>query len=288
MGTAKAAEHDGSWRTELNDLTKAFAGAFLFGIPLLFTMEMWWIGEHLHRGRLSAFLALGLLVNAALAYFSGFRREGGMREALAEAVEALAIGAVAAVAMLFALGQLSTSGSLEGMLGMIAVQVVPLSLGASVANLVFSGNSGRSLEEDTPGDGSAQELLDDMLATFAGAVFFGFAIAPTEEIPMIAVGLQSPGALAAAIALTLLVSYLIVFASGFDPSHRASREAGGYFQHPLSETVAAYVVAMFASGLLLASFGQLDFADPPMWNLTKVVVLAIPATVGGAAGRVVV
>ncbi|MCW2955982.1 MAG: integral rane protein [Thermoleophilia bacterium] len=287
MGSNSIRSHDGSWRTERRDLVKAISGAFLFGMPLLFTMEMWWIGEHLDRTRLSAFLFMGLLVNAALAYFTGFRREGGFREALAEAVEAIAIGVVAAIVTLLALGQLTRDGSYEGMLGMIALQAVPLSLGASVANLVFSDKDGRGLD-DPSGSSAGHELFDDVIATFAGAVFFGFAIAPTEEIPMLAAGMTGAFALGVIIAFTLLVSYLIVFASGFDPAYRGRRSAGGYFQHPLSETVLAYLVALTASALLLACFGQLEASDPIMWSFAKVAILAVPATVGGAAGRVVV
>jgi len=40
----------GSWGNELNDLVRALSGTFLFGAPLLFTMEMWWIGLYWRDG----------------------------------------------------------------------------------------------------------------------------------------------------------------------------------------------------------------------------------------------
>ena len=33
------------WRSELNDIVRGGCGGFLFGIPLLYTMEVWWIGS---------------------------------------------------------------------------------------------------------------------------------------------------------------------------------------------------------------------------------------------------
>jgi uncharacterized membrane protein len=33
------------WMTEINDIIRGACGGFLFGIPLLYTMEVWWIGS---------------------------------------------------------------------------------------------------------------------------------------------------------------------------------------------------------------------------------------------------
>lgn len=260
----------------------------LFGIPLLFTMEMWWIGESMPRVALLGFLAAVFVLNVALAHLSGFRREQDtLASDVGQAIEAMAVGAVLSLAVLVALGRLDTHAGLEATLGVIAVQVIPLSLGAMVANLVFSPDSDRVHGEDDHELGTPiSELLSDIGATFAGAMFVGFAVAPTEEIPMLAAGLNVWNLLAV-VALSLLAGYLIVFASGFDPSHRA-QHPGGLFQRPLSETMLAYVVALVATFLMLVGFGQLDLSDPALAVVTKVLVLAVPASIGGAAGRVVV
>jgi putative integral membrane protein (TIGR02587 family) len=272
---------------EADTLVRASSGAFLFGMPLLFTMEMWWIGEHLHRFVLVAFLVLALLVNGGLAWFSGFRRAPRtLRHAMAQGVEATAIGLVAGFVSLLAMGQLSLDGSLDGMLGMVVLQAIPLSLGASVTNIVFADANARSLDgagSSTPGG----RLANDVLATAAGALFLGFAIAPTEEVPMLAVGLSGWNLLGA-VGLTLVISYMIVFASGFDKEERGAESSGGYFQHPFSETVLAYVVSLAVSALLLVAFGQIGAHEPLLASLTQVIVLAIPASIGGAAGRLVV
>jgi putative integral membrane protein (TIGR02587 family) len=170
---------------------------------------------------------------------------------------------------------------------MVAVQAIPLSLGAMVANLVFDPGSDR-VHGSGGGDlGSpVRELLNDVGATFAGAIFIGFAIAPTEEIPMLASGLTSAN-LVAVVALSLVAGYLIVFASGFDPSHHGVHQ-GGLFQRPFSETILAYVVSIVAAFVMLVAFGQVSLDDPELAVATKVLILAVPASIGGAAGRVVV
>ena len=278
----------GPWQVEARTLVRAIAGAFLFGMPLLFTMEMWWIGEHLARFVLVAFLVAALVVNAGLAWFSGFRHASRTaRHALAQGVEATAIGVIAGFLSLLAMGQLSLDGSPEGMLGMVVLQAIPLSLGASVANIVFADANARSLD-DTGGGTPGGRLANDVLATAAGALFLGFAIAPTEEIPMLAVGVFSLWNLLGAVMLTLVISYLIVFASGFDREERGAGSSGGYFQHPFSETVLSYVVSLVISAALLVAFGQIGTSEPLLASLTQVVVLAIPASIGGAAGRLVV
>lgn len=278
----------GTWRDERSALVRACAGAYLFGIPLLFTMEMWWIGEHLDARRLFALLVAGYVVNVALAHAAGFRRERStLGVSLTQGAESLAIGIVAATAMLVVLGQLHAA-PLGAAVGMVAVQCVPLSLGASVANLVFQ-DGGRAMatsNDDDAIDPNRFPLLADLLGTVAGAVFVGFPIAPTEEIPMLAAAL-GPGRLVVLLGATLLLGYLIVFASGFDPTHRDGGGEGP-FQGPISETVLSYVLALAVSTLLLFGFGQIHLGDPLLVTIGKVMILAVPASVGGAAGRVVV
>jgi putative integral membrane protein (TIGR02587 family) len=284
-GKAQAQTGEGPWQAERDAYARAFGGAFLFGVPLLFTMEMWWIGEYLERPRLLALVALAFMVNVSLAYYAGFRRDvGSLPGAVAEAFEAMGVGIVVALVVLFSLHRLSFDDSLDGMLGMVVLQMVPLSIGASVAAAVFDPDKGRVGEEankHTPWG----ELARDVGATAAGATFLGFAIAPTEEIPMLAAGLTLGHALAI-VAMTMLAMYLIVFASGFDPEHRG-RTDGGLFQRPFSETVLAYAVGLIVATALLVGLGQISAGDPLLSVFQQIIVLGVPASLGGAAGRII-
>lgn len=55
-------------------LARASAGAIIFGLPLLMTMEMWAIGLHIGPARLLLFMAFNLLVLVVLSRFGGFER----------------------------------------------------------------------------------------------------------------------------------------------------------------------------------------------------------------------
>lgn len=278
----------GGWRGERDALARASGGALLFGVPLLFTMEMWWIGEVVSPQRLGAMLAAAFLINVVLARLGGFRDgERGWRGDVGEAVESIAVAVVFSAAILLALGRIDTGTPASAVIGVIGVQVVPLSLGATVANLVFSpdvgrASSGKQREHGTP----MQELLNDVAATAAGALFIGFSIAPTGEVPMLAVSL-GPVTSVAVLLLTMIAGYMIVFASGFDPSHR-QRHVGGLFQRPISETVLATVIALAVAAGMLVVMGQIGAGDSLNGALAQILVLGVPAGIGGAAGRVVV
>ncbi|MDQ4078010.1 MAG: TIGR02587 family membrane protein, partial [Chloroflexota bacterium] len=117
------------WQKEIDDLARALAGAFLFGLPLLFTMEMWWIGTYTDVWKLLLFLLLALAANTHLAYYSGFKERSGLLASIVEAVEALAVGAVAAAVTLLVFNRITPADPLASLLGKIIIQAVPLSIG---------------------------------------------------------------------------------------------------------------------------------------------------------------
>jgi putative integral membrane protein (TIGR02587 family) len=114
-------------------------------------------------------------------------------------------------------------------------------------------------------------------------VIVGSSIAPTDEIPMIASALSSSWLLAI-IAVSLLISYMIVFEANFG-AQAARRSQPGLFQSPLSETLASYLISLFVSLLMLWLFQLLRPDDPLVKWVSYTIVLALPATIGGAAGR---
>ena len=299
----------GAWQRELDDITRGFSGAFLFGIPLLYTMEMWWIGLHTEEWKLLLMLALACATNFGLAHFAGFKRQGHtFGKALEQAVDAVAIGAVASAVVLLVLNRIAPGDPLASVVGQVIVQAVPLSIGASVANAVFAGRgTGRQGDareggggQDSPGglgagDGESgrpapggvwSATLNDLGATVTGGVFVGFSIAPTEEVPMLAVELGLAHKLAL-IGLSLVVTYAIVFASGFDPQH-AGGPSPGLFQHPLTETALAYVVSLLVALVVLILFAQIDPRDSVASIVAQALVLGFVTSIGGAAGRLVI
>ena len=269
------------WSDELSDFTRAFAGAAVFGIPMVMTMEMWWIGKTLPLMHLVFALCVGLIANLGLAHVAGFRNEHSLGMSFDQAVDATAVGVVSATVLLLTLHQLRPADGVGAGVGMVMLLAVPLSLGASVARLVFSGGGGRDGESSS--DLSAtQGILADAGATVIGGVFIGMSIAPTEEVKMISAGLTLAHVLAV-IGLTLVLSYLIVFASGFDEA-----SPDGPLQHPFTETVFSYVLSLLVAFGLLLLFQRISMHDPLHEIVRNTVVLALPAAIGGAGGRLVV
>lgn len=271
------------WRAELDGLVRALAGAFVFGMPLLYTLEMWQIGAYLGPGKLLLALALALLTNLGLAHALGYRREHNLFHTVDQAVTAVVVGLFAAAISLLVLNRFSLADGLSGIMGKIVLQAVPLSLGASVANGIFDGDG-----EFAQGSGHdpLRATLNDVGATAAGALFIAMAIAPTDEIALLTSEMQL-GHQLALIALSLLSSYWIVFASGFHPTHRAGAQHG-FFQRPATETVMSYLVSLGVALLSLYVFDRVRWGDPLPITVARMLVLGLPATVGGAAGRLVV
>ena len=276
-----------SWREELRGLVRAFSGAFLFGIPLLYTLEMWWLGDLSGPGHLLITLGITLAANFGLVTAAGFKDGRSLFSRIEQTMDAVAVGAVGAAIVLLTLNQLSLDQAPLAMLGKVVVQTLPLSIGASLANIVFKGNEGREGDDE---EGSRMPswwhaLFNDVGATAIGAAFIASSVAPTEEVPMLAARMEY-WHLLALIGLTLTTGYVIVFASGFDPAAKRDREH--LFQHPATETTLSYLVSLAVAFGVLALMKQIGADQPPAFVLTQTLVLGFPAMVGGAAGRIAV
>lgn len=279
----------GSWRGEIDDVLRAIAGGFIFAIPLVYTMEMWALGITAELWKLLLFLGVAFAITLGLAHSrtGGFKADTGRFATVEQAVDGVAVGLLGAAVVLTVLNRIQPGDPLRGILGKVIVLAVPLSIGAAVANAIFGPRGERSRQGDE-GEGqerdATQAFLADLGATIIGAIFLGFAIAPTDEIPLLAAELTATH-LVALIGLSLLLSYIIVFASGYGAGQG---ESPGPFQHPLTETVLAYVVSLVVALISLALFDRIEVDDPFAHILAMVLVLGLPATIGGAAGRLVV
>jgi putative integral membrane protein (TIGR02587 family) len=190
----------GSWRNELDDILRAASGGFIFATPLLYTMEMWWIGTTADVRKLLLFLGIAFLISLGLAHTrsGGFNEESGRFASLEQAIDGIAIGLVGAVVVLAVLNRIHLGDPLESILGKVIVQAVPLSIGVAVANAIFGRHGERSREGDDEGEGqsASQAFVADFGATIIGAIFLSFSIAPTDEIPLLAAELDYSHSLA--------------------------------------------------------------------------------------------
>ncbi|MCU0567849.1 MAG: TIGR02587 family membrane protein [Oculatellaceae cyanobacterium Prado106] len=300
------------WRYEFDDLIRGASGGFLFGIPLIYTMEVWWIGSYATPSVLLGILAITFGIVWMLNRTDGFRQASpdSSLEATQDSIEALAIGLLCTTCTLILLGEIRPETSLSEALGKIIFESVPFAIGVAVARSIL--NSDRRSSDSNPANPntasnsrstrspqstgqpklqqnlshSQQATLNDIGAALIGAVFVGISIAPTDEIPMLAAA-ASPPWLIAIILASLIISYGIVFAAGFTAQQRR-RQQQGIFQTPLTETVIAYLVSLLAAALMLWFFHRLSFSDPWTLWLSETLLMGLPTTIGGAAGRLAV
>ena len=286
---AKKAGETAGWRDEIGGVLRAVSGGFIFATPLLYTMEMWWIGTTAELWKLLLFLGIAALITFGLARSrsGGFKEETSRFSSLEQALDGVAIGLVGAVVVLTVLNRIELGDPLEVVLGKVIVQAVPLCIGAAVANAIFGPHGERSREgEELSGweQSARQAFLADFGATMIGSIFLAFSIAPTDEVPVLAAELDYAHQLAL-IALSLALTYIIVFASGFGTGQHEQR---GPFQSPLTETVLAYLLSLLVALVALVLLDRVEWGDPLGEIVAMVLVLGLPATVGGAAGRLVV
>ncbi len=280
------------WIEELRAILRGAAGSFLFGIPLLYTVEVWAIGSSTDSLRLLYVQAVTFVVVLLLTQVEGFRRSLTINplETVLESIEALGIGIICAAIALILLRRITLETPLSEALGKLIFEGVPFSLGVTLARSTLERrrsqrrtlSSEQSLLPATFRD-ILRDTLVDIDATLIGAIVIAFSIAPTEEIPIIAAALP-PLWLLLIMAASVLISYIIVFASGF--TDRRERAQRGLLLSPPTETLVAYIVVLIASALMLIFFQQLSSNDPWQEWLGNIIVLGLPASVGGAAGRI--
>ncbi|RWK43464.1 MAG: TIGR02587 family membrane protein [Mesorhizobium sp.] len=258
-------------------LGRAFAGALIFAVPVLMTMEAWALGFHLHPLRLALLLAVTLPMLVLLHKYGGFRQTAALRDRVADAFVAILVAAVAAAVVFFIFGIVTVEMPLREVIGKIAVQVVPGSLGASLARAQLGTSL---LEEDIPEPGYTGELF----LMVVGALFLSVNIAPTEEVVLIAYKMQ-PWQEIALVVVTLALMHAFVYEFEFRGSH--SPEPGaGFVSIFFRYAIVGYVLVMLVNLYILWTFGRTDGAGFSE-TLSAVVVLSFPGALGAAVARLI-
>jgi len=146
---------------------RALAGALIFALPMLMTMELWSIGFYIHPLKLALLLVLTVPLLIGLSWLRGFEPTSTLREDVLDAFIALAIGVFAAAIILYLFGLISSDTSMREVIGKIALQAVPGSMGASLARSQLGGEA----SEEGPKRNLSYPAILFMMT--AGALFLG-------------------------------------------------------------------------------------------------------------------
>lgn len=259
-------------------LGRAFAGALIFCLPLLMTMEMWWLGFYMRPLMLAQFSLAHMVVLFGLSRVAGFEASHSALDDVLDAFAAYAVAVITTAALLWMLGAFRPGMTAGEAMGMVAIQSVPASYGAMIgARLLGDGDA---IEEQETWRKTYHGQLFLMLA---GALFLGFTVAPTEEIILIAVQMGAWHGLAL-VALSIALLHAILYVVGFPGQHRrALPTLGALTRH----TLPGYAIAFVAGIYILWSFGRIDGLHTDQ-AVAIALVLAFPGAIGAGLARIVV
>lgn len=260
-------------------LARAFAGAVLFGLPLLMTMEMWWLGFQMSPGRLALLTTLFFPFLVALSWHAGFEPTFSWKDDVLDALVAYGVAFIASAGLLAMLGALGPGNGLREALGKVCLQAVPASIGALLAQ--------SQLGESTAGSdarGGRSSHASELFIMAVGALFLAFNVAPTGEVLIISLRLDAWQVLLLLVA-TLAIMHAFVYGAAFRGRPRRHPQARWWSLFGRF-TVTGYAIALLLSAYLLWSFGRLEGLSA-IGSLKQSVVLALPAAIGAAAARLI-
>lgn len=274
MWTPTLAEPD---RRLLVDLTRGVCGGCVFAMPMIYTMEMWWLGYDTPTWRAALFLLGTGILSFGLNALSGYRKAHGVFVDAGDALISVALGIVVSAVVLAAIGELNLGNSTLVVLRQTILLASPVSIGISLSRVQLGDDDGPDSDDDSAPSG--RTLLHRTGIAVAGALLLGMSAAPTEELRMIASRIEWPHLLALS-ALSLCLTWATVFVADFP--EQDERVKG---RSPWGETVLVHGLGLGVSALLVAALGYLRGNGSAAEALAVVITLGLPTTLGAAVAR---
>jgi len=259
-------------------LGRGVAGALFLALPMLMTMEMWYLGFYMARERLLLLLLLNIPLLILLAHRIGFEETFTWREAVRDAVIAYGIGIMTSLVVLTALGLLRGWMPASELVGKVALQSVPASIGAML------GRSQLGHDDQDGDDTKETRYHGELLMMAAGALFLSLNIAPTDEMIVLAYRMTIWHALVVAV-LSIALMHGFVYAVSFIGGHELSPETPWWHAF-VRFTLPGYVIALSISIFTLWIFERLGDSSA-LEIMLSVIVLGFPAALGAAAARLI-
>ncbi|WP_312224189.1 TIGR02587 family membrane protein [Rhizobium rhizoryzae] len=270
-------------------IARGIAGALLFALPMLMTMEMWELGFYMDRSRLLLLLLVNIPLLIVLSSRVGFEETSTWRQAIRDASIAYALGIVTCTLILIAMGVMKQDQSAHEMIGMIALQAVPASIGAMLGRSQLGGKSDDETNQGTGDDDDPVREKEtsypgEMFLMAVGALFLSLNVAPTEEMILLSYKMTPWHALAI-IAASLAVMHGFVYALSFKGSHDLAEGTPSWHAF-VRFTLPGYLVSILISAYCLWTFHRIDDVGSTQ-TLMTIVILSFPGAIGAAAARLI-
>jgi putative integral membrane protein (TIGR02587 family) len=265
-----------SGRAFAEGIARAFGGAILFALPLMMTMEMWWLGFYMSPYRLVILIAVFFPVLVGLSYYIGFDETAHLGHAVLHAIVAYGVAFVSTLTLLAAFGIFTSEMGWHELVGKTSVQLGPAALGALLAQAHFGSPPSHEHRQ------RVATYMGHLFFMIVGALYVALTVAPTDEMPLIGYLIRNGHAVATA-ALSLAVLHFFMQGVGF--RGHASAEDHGAVSVFLRLALVGYALALAVSAFLLWVFGRFE-GESLQSALRTTIVLALPATLGAAAARI--
>ena len=261
-------------------LARAFGGALIFSLPLFMTMEMWQLGFSADPLRLAVLLVIMIPLLVGLSHYCGFEPTFEWQDDVVDAFVACAVAFITASVVLALFGELRPGMPWDEIVGKLALQAVPGSVGA----LLAEGQLGR---KDAQVEAEMENCTHtgELFLMLVGALFLALNVAPTEEMILIAYQMSATQGVALAV-LSVVVMHAFVYAMEFRGQEMIP-EGTPQWSLLLRYTVPGYALALITSVYLLWTFGRIE-ATAPEDIAMATTVLAFPASIGAAAARLLI
>ena len=263
-------------------MMRGFGGAIVFALPMLMTMEMWWLGFYVNRWRLILLIALMIPLLFGMARYIGFRSTSDWIEDAHDALIALLMGLLAAAVTLTVFNVVHLDLAPREIIGMITIQAVPTAFGALLGSSQLSSSGAEGQGDDDPVRERNPPWHQELFLMLVGALFLALNVAPTEEMLLIAFKM-TPWHAIALMALTLALMHAFVYAADFKGGEEVPEDTP-WWSIFMRYTVVGYLITLLVCAYILWTFGRYeDTAYTTM--LMEAVVLGFPGGIGAAGAR---
>lgn len=214
-----------------------------------------------------------------LSYYAGFERTSSLLADVLDAFSAYVVGFAAATILLFLFTIIGPGMSADEVIGKIAVQAVPASIGAMLARSQFGESQKKEEKRRSARYGGGLFLMT------VGALYLSSSLASTEEMMLISYKMK-PASVVALMVFTLVVMHGFVYAVVAQGKAAVPSDVFPFWTVLVRFTFVGYGIALLVSLFMLWTFGRTGgLALGQLVQAT--IVLGCPAALGAGAARLI-
>ena len=261
------------------EYARGIIGGLLFSLPLLYTMEVWWTGFIASPEKLVGCVIFTFLLLLGYNKHAGVRKDKSTLDLFRESVEEIGMAFIVSFLFLLLINKVGFTMSFREIAGKVIVESMIVAIGISIGTAQL-GEEKQVGKGDRKDDGSTTQML---LLALCGGVLVSSSVAPTDEILIIAIA-STPVHLIFMVLLSLLLCSLIM---GYIDFKNTSLQDEPNLQHTWLLAVMSYFSALLVSFIMLWFFGRVSNISMGI-IIAQVIVLAVPASLGASAGRLII